>query len=133
MPREYVRSQWLSPDEIGLSAVTLAANRTGTTLGVDGYTHLVLWVNFTFVAETSFTIAVDTQPVGDTTNWYESQIETYSAGSGDMANARHLEDGAATKLFRLSVDIAGNNARVRLIRTAGTTDTVTVYGLLQCR
>lgn len=132
--RPYVKSQWLTPNALGLNAVTLAADRTGSTLGVDGFTHLVLWVNFTYVAETGLNIAIDTQPIGDTSNWYESQIETYSAGSGDMANARHLEDGAATKLFRLSVDIAGNNARVRLLRTAGgATDIVTVYGLLQCR
>lgn len=132
--REFVKSHWLSPAQLGLSAVTLAANRTGSTFGIDGFTTLVLWINFTFLAETSLSIAVDTQPVGDTTNWYESQIETFSGGSGDLANARHVEDGAATKLFRLSVDIAGLNARVRLLRTAGgDTDLVTAYGALQNR
>lgn len=132
--RQYVRSLWLSPRELGLSAVTLAASRTGSTFGCDGYTTLALWINFTFVAETQLDIAIDTQPVGDTTNWYESQIETFSAGVGDLANARHREDGAATKLFRMSVDIAGLNGRVRLLRTAGgATDLVTAYGLLTCR
>lgn len=132
--RPYVRSQWLSARELGLNAVTLAASRTGSTLGCDGYTTLILWVNFTFSAETALNIAIDTQPVGDTTNWYESQIETFSAGSGDLENARHLENGGATKLFRLSVDIAGLNFRVRLLRTAGVADdTVTVRGLLTCR
>lgn len=147
--RLYTRDRVLTPRELfggtttyaaATESVTLAANRTSNTFAVGnpdgegGYTHLILFCNLDWVAETSIDVVVDFQPDGDTTNWYESQASTLAAGVSTLDDRRHRKAVTADTFWWLNVEVAGLRARIRILRTAGgATDLLVVRGVLTCR
>ena len=104
--------------DLGLSAVTLASERTSTTFSVKGYRHLTVYVDVT--ARSALTALICKLKVSDNaTTLGQTKSESISSGTGTLSTYSQSFATTTTGLTAFRFDIDDDFAQVLVSATAG--------------
>lgn len=117
--RTYTNSRTLPPAEVGLNGVTLAAERTSSSIASTGWNQLSVAVNLTArTAATTVTVSIDFSPDAGTT-WYPIQTGATAAGVVTLSDAVYTKAVSAADTFAFNTPIAYDLLRLRLNGAGG--------------
>ena len=120
------------PAKLGLSAVTLASERTSNTFGTLGREELTVYVNLSAQSAAS-AVLVKVDGTNDSgTTWFPVQSVSIAAGTGTLSDyvASKAVSGADT--FEARFDLNFQQCRIRVSGTSGAAgDVVSVSALVR--
>lgn len=106
------------PDQLNLSGVTLASERTSNTIECDGRDQMTINVNLSArTAATAVLVAVDISPDG--TTWYPLQSESISSGTATLSDLVWSKTVSGTDTWSFYYPIAAQKMRIRISGTGG--------------
>jgi hypothetical protein len=121
-----------SPAALGLSAVTLASERTSNSFGVKERTEMTVFGSLTArSAATTFLINVDASNDGGTT-WFPVQSVATSAGTGTMSDYTASKTVSGVDTFEARFDLNFQLCRIRTSGASGAAgDVVSISALVR--
>lgn len=125
MDQRYRRQRVINPTELGLSAVTLATERTSNSIGLNGASRLAVYVKHSAnSAATRIDVNLDVTPEGmsgeTVSNWYVSQTAAIAAGTVTLSDEDIQKAVSGVKLFEVRFDeLNAAYCRIRISGTSG--------------
>jgi hypothetical protein len=103
----------------GLSAVTLASERTSSPLSCDGYRNLTVYFNFTAQsAATALICKVEVSHDGGST-WGQIKSESISSGTGTLSDYSQSFATTSASLVPFRFTLDDDHFRVKISATGG--------------
>lgn len=130
----FVRHKILEAPELGLSAVTLASERTSSSFSATGWDSLTIYVNLTARSGTTALICkLEVSNDGGTT-WGQIKSESIAAGTGTLSSYSQSFATTSTGLTPYRFDLDDDLVRVKVSATSGAAgDVCTVTARLSKR
>lgn len=125
------RKETISAADLNLSEVVLSADRTSDYVHVGNAREAVILYQLTRVAETDLEFRFDFRASKDDAQNFvalgESVSQSATLTTAKLEPSRYTRDGITASINEaFVVPVYGRWMRIRVIRTAGTTDTLTV-------
>ena len=118
----FLRQRVLTPSELSLDAVTLAANRTSAVFDLTGVSQLAVYLNLSaYSSETSVKVYLDLSPeVPGSYVAYDQQSIAVAAGVGTATDLYVTHTVAAAENWEIRFrDLNAMSGKIRLVRAAG--------------
>ena len=129
---QHFNQRFISAAELGLSAVTLAAERTSNTINCEGMSQLSLQIEYTYSAATRVDVNIETSldPAGSLT-WALEHTEAIAAGAVTLSPEDYQKAVSASVNLTIHKPINARHVRVKISSTGGgASDLATVKACL---
>ena len=120
---QHFNQKFISAAELGLSAVTLAAERTSNTINCEGYSQLSIQIQATRDSYTRLDVNVEgtLDPASDL-NWATEHTASIAAGTVTLSPEDFQNTTSSTITYIIDKPINRRHIRIKISATAGGTD-----------